>query len=252
MPRLRFVEITADKQNIEVLENLPSQIVGHSGKVKPQITNGHISKYHATVCYQKSENGIDETWQVTDGDASTGIESKNGLRNSEGERIYYKTTLRDVGDRVNLLYIYNNNAYLEVFNTDIEKVNATSGLSEDDIKPQLSKMTVNTNLIKKDVSKVTEQVKTNLKHLGAIDTKQTEMSIKIEGLISSLAVGLEHVEDVGSKPKPYLIGFSILITASILAIFTFGVYRNINPIIRQVFKIEIDIKDVNTDNPPKN
>lgn len=252
MPRLRFVEITADKQNIEVLENLPIQIVGHSGKVKPQITNGHISQNHATVCYQKSENGIEESWIISDGDTSTGIESTNGLRNSEGERIKSKVTLSDVGDRIYLLYIYNNTAYLEVFNTDFEIARSTNGLTEEDLKPQLSKITVNTNIIKKEVSTVTTQVKDNLKRLGDLDVKQTELSIKIDSVLNSLAVGLDKVEDVGSKPKPYLIGFSILLSATILSIFTFGVYRNINPIIRQLFQIEIDIKDVNTGNRIKN
>lgn len=235
MPRLRFVEITADKQNVEILENLPSQIIGHKGKVKPQITNGHISKHHATVCFLT--DGIDDSWLVIDGDVIAGVQSTNGLRDSEGEKVTGKVTLRDPGDRVYLLYMYNTNAYLEVFNTEIEKVNATNGLDEEDIKPQLSKISVNTSILKNEVVSVNSQVQDNKVQIGSLNSK-------LDGIISSLAVGLDHVEEVGSKPKVFITGFTIIFTAVILSIMSFGIYRNINHIIRQVFHIQIDIKDL--------
>lgn len=267
MPSLRFVEINGHKQNIEILENLPSQIVGHKGEIKPQITNGHISRHHATVCY----DAHNESWLVIDGDAISGATSKNGLKSINGEVIKGKITLREVGDRVYLLYLYDTNAYLEVFATNQEKMDSTSGIKNEDVKPEIDKLVVNTSLIKGEVIRVSEvansnashiakvdkiqtqlsnQVKEtlvtvtdNAEHLDKIDKTQDDLSGRLDAMMSILDRGLNQVEDIGNKPKQFILGFTIFSMGAIFIMFTYGVYRNLDPIVKNLFQLE----QVNTD-----
>lgn len=267
MPSLRFVEINGHKQNIEILENLPSQIVGHKGEIKPQITNGYISRHHATVCY----NHTDESWLVIDGSTLSGEASKNGLKDSSGNQIISKVTLREVGDRVYLLYLYDTNAYLEVFSTNQEKSQSTAGLVSEDINPHVDKLTVNTSIIKSEVmriaevassnkahidevdkvqSQLTSQVKEtlvtvtdNVDHLNKIDKTQDVLSNRIDSMMDILDRGLNQVEDIGSKPKKFLLGFSIFCLGGISIIFMYGFYRNLDPIIKTMFRIENSIEN---------
>lgn len=262
MPSLRFVEINGKRQNVEILENLPSQIVGHKGEIKPQITNGHISRHHATVCY----NHDDESWLVTDGDSVSGVKSKNGLKTWTGETINGEITLKDVGDRVYLLYLYDTNAYLEVFATNQEQRESTSGLEDNGVKPEIDKLVVNTSLIKGQVVKVSETVSSaannlakvsdvqtklsqqvkdtnimavaNLEHLEQVDIKQDELVKRIDSVMDILDRGLNQVEDIGSKPKQFLLGFSIFCLGGLSLIFMYGFYRNVDMIMKTVFDIE--------------
>lgn len=237
MPSLRFVEINGDKQNVEILENLPSQIVGHQGEIKPQITNGHISRHHCTVCYSV-ENG-QEKWLVIDGDMIKGASSTNGLKDKFGEKILGKATLENVGDRVYLLYLYNTNAYLEVFATEVEKVNSTQGLDPDLIQPELNRLRVNTALMKDDLSTAISLANNNKTHLDKVDKAHTEITGKIDSLFNIVERGLNQVEEVGNKPKPFIIGFSIFLVVSLLSIGVYEIYLNKKFILRQMFNLEI-------------
>lgn len=236
MPSLRFVEINGDKQNVEILENLPSQIVGHQGEIKPKITNGHISRHHATVCHS-NEGGIDK-WLVIDGDVIKGT-SKNGLRNKEGEKIVGKTTLENVGDRVYLLYIYNTNAYLEVFATGLEKANSTQGLETDSTEVELNRLRVNTTLMKNDLTTAISMATNNKKHLEKVDKDHGELTGKINSIFTIVDKSLDRVEEVGDRPKPYIIGFTIVLIASLLGIAVHEIYLNKRAILKQLFNLEV-------------
>lgn len=234
MPSLRFVEINGTRKSSEILENLPSQIIGHKGEIKPQITNGHISRHHATVCYNEN----DESWLVIDGNTITGVESKNGLRDSQGHPIVGKTTLKDVGDRVYLLYMYDTNAYLEVFNTAREKLDGTSGLEDDDIEPEISKLSVNTHLLKDEVCTALKLAQTNKETLTTVSEKNVELSGKVATLMAVLDQGLNQVEEIGNKPKQFILGFGIFSLGVVSLIVLYGVFRNVDPIVRSFFDIQ--------------
>lgn len=258
MASLRFVEINHDKQNIEILENLPSQIVGHKGEIKPKISNGHISRRHATVEF--SEVDGNPTWVITDGDNVSGEASRNGLRDKTGEVILSKITLKDVGDRVYLLYMYNTLAYIEVFTTEIEKVRATKGVDEIDlIAAKVTKLEVNNALVKSQLSstqqaldnsnhcelelksklaETSKAVKTNREQIDSIGRSNSELSNKVDGMLLILEKGLNQVEDVGTNPKPFIIGFAIMLSATLISVFTFGVYINIRPIMESLLKTD--------------
>lgn len=259
MTSLRFVEVNGDKQNIEILENLPIQMVGHQGQVKPKISNGHISRYHATVCH-KFQYGIN-IWEVLDGNERTGELSRNGLFDKDGDKVPGPVTLENVGDRVYLLYMYDTIAYLEVFVTSEEKVRYTSGLeSENALDHKIAKLDVNNVIIKNqlvstqellDKSEVTksemigkldvtsQDVAVNRANIENLGKSNAALNEKINTMSILLEQGLQHVEEIGSKPKIFIAGFSIMLAATILSVFSFGLYQNINPIMKSIFKIEI-------------
>lgn len=261
MTSLRFVEVNGDQQNIEILENTPIQMVGHQGQVKPKISNGHISRFHATVCH-KFEYGIN-IWEVSDGNERTGELSRNGLFDKDGDKIAGPITLENVGDRIYLLYMFDTIAYLEVFVTAIDKVRYTSGLeSADALDHKIAKLDVNNSILKNQLvnnqeaihnSEVTKEAiigkldvtsqnvevnKANIESLGKSNAVLTE---KLNTMSILLEQGLNHVEEIGSKPRIFIVGFAIMITATMLSVFSYGLYQNINPIMKSIFKIEADI-----------
>lgn len=240
MPSLRFVEVNGDKQNIVVLKNLPSQIVGHQGEIKPKISNGHISRQHCTIKYQEPGS-----WLVIDGNDTVGGESRNGLLTIDGKKVVDKVTLSDPGDRAYILFLHNTSAYLEVFNTDEEKSFITSGVRDCDLDHQLAKMAVNSTLLKGEVNAISDIVLDNKNRIeqtgnqiNQVEVRQKEQASKMDAMFSLLEEGLNHVEDVGTKPKVFVTGFLIVISASIMSLGLYGVYRNLDPIINTLFQIE--------------
>ena len=262
MTSLRFVEVNGDEQNIEILENVPFQIVGHKGEIKPLISNGHISRFHASVCHN-FDYGIN-LWTVTDGNLRTGELSRNGLMNKDGEKIIGSITLENVGDKVYLLYMYDTIAYLEVFVTDVEKVRTTSGLSdEENLGHKLNKINVNNAIIKNQLvdtlssinkSQVTkaeiitkldttsENVETNKANIESLGRSNAALNDKVNLRSTLLEQGLNHVEEIGSKPKIFIMGFSIMIVATVLGLLSYGLYQNLDPIMKSIFKLENEVK----------
>ena len=156
--------------------------------------------------------------------------------------------------------MYDTIAYLEVFVTDIEKVRYTNGLEGvDSLDHKIAKLDVNNTIIKNQLVNTQEAIETSAvtkeEIIGKLDVTSQNVEVNkanIENLGKSNLVlseklntmsilldqGLNRVEEVGSNPKTFITGFSIMLAATLLSVFSYGLYQNINPIMQSIFKIE--------------
>ena len=224
MLKLQFVEVCKSHSEKIILEDLPLQTIGHDSDIKPKITNGHLSRKHCTIVYYSALH----CWRVTDGSVDNQSPSRNGLWNKEGSKIEGHVMLSNLGDRVYLLKIPNNEAYLEVVDDSLPelKSRSTSGL-----EIQIAELTTTAEKVADTVSDVKQAVVSNRAGIDQVKVQSEAINAKVSVLTSTLESVLDQIETVGKEPKVYFLGATVSFLMLMMALFGFAVYTNIGKIV---------------------
>jgi len=240
MLKLQFVEIANSHSEKIILENLPSQTVGHAGTIKPKISNGHLSRIHCTIVFYSALC----CWRVTDGSLDNQSPSRNGLWNKEGNKIEGHIMLSNLGDRVYLLKIPDNEAYLEVVDDSLPelKSRSTSGL-----EIQIAELTTTAEKVANNVSDVKQAVVSNREGIEQVKKTSDALDSKVNLMMTTLNSSLDRIEDIGSKPRLYLTGTMVATLMIFTAVSLFTFYSHVDDFV----KLYLTSKGQQITNPQK-
>ena len=221
MLKLQFVEVTKSHSEKVILEDLPLQTVGHDGDICPRITNGHLSRIHCTVVYYSALH----CWRVTDGNLNNKAPSRNGLWTKDGNKIDTHVMMSNLGDRVYLLNIPGNLAYIDVIDDAIPSLQprSTAGL-----EIQIAELTTKAEKVADKISDVKEAVNCNKQGIEQVKQTGDVLEAKVNLIMATLDSSLDRIEDIGSRPKLYLTGTMIATVMIFAAVSLFTFYTHID------------------------
>lgn len=240
MLNLRFIELA--KNNFgeylreEVLLDFGQHkylTIGHQGDIKPKISNGHISRIHATVYHDGESN----SWLVLDGNHERNRSSKNGIYNKDGDRIESSIKLFSEGERVFFINSDNCVAYLEVFESENE-ICDTKGRDTAGLEIQLAHIQTKTELNSKKLTSVANRVETNLEAIREVHDKTTDLDQKVSLIASTVDQALDHVSELGSKPRQYITGALVAFFMVLLAMTSYILYHKMEKITDQLLRTQ--------------
>ena len=227
MLNLRFVEFAGDNTTQQDIPNNKTNMIGHEGNIKPQISNGRISRKHCTVNYDHAT----DSWLVIDGNTITGQNSRNGLFTISGERILGKVTLTEPCQRVFLLAMGNNQAYLETYVAD-EKTGCDITRTTIDLESEVLAAKDVAEKAARNVRIVSDLVENNANNIESLQRHQSALEEKVSFMMNAIDTGLDKVEEIGTKPKPYIIGTALILFMCVGGIVTYSLHKNIDDIIK--------------------
>jgi hypothetical protein len=228
---LKFVELTDVDRREVVLEKKQSQIIGRDGDIKPQITDGHLSRQHARVVFTGND-----TWDIHDG---VSTESHNGLfffptGSEESIEVIQMVKMSNIGERIDLLNLPKNHVYLEVVREGDRIINNVKEKAKDQ-----SKITAGIGLQIEALATSSEKVVTKI---DQVDSNLEAIKVNHNATIKALAVNREEISNisrelktaletaatVGKDPLPYLIGAGTIAVILAIGLVFFTLYKTVS------------------------
>lgn len=234
--KLKFIELAKGETRKVTLTGL-DHIIGHEGDIKPEISNGHISRKHVRV------NQVnDNCWLISDG---IGLPSRNGLyfqdvSSPELKKVDTSVKLDKIGQRVYLLKIDGAEAFIEIF-PDVELVIDKPQRQTSGLEIELQKLATQTE-------KAVDKIQVATVNIAANRNEITELKKTNSILADKVNLALDTIEEVGNNPKKYMMGAATLAGICLLGIMVLGAYNRINDVMDRLLyqqnKIEKKIEQV--------